>query len=183
MGKIEMTETLSVDAGMMAAVDGCLPGRQIGDVFPAALICFASKPLALVPPDRASPVMHRKKDKSVHSVVALCLHHGQEITVFDFAVSAYCGRTHVSEDYQPGQLYRGDINLSFAPLTKFDVSIKRSGAPPLVYDWKIERIEAPEPSDGQWRDFSQIPRKRDLTSPIVLHCTALSDAPRHTLKP
>lgn len=180
-----MAEPLAIEVGLMAVEQGIYWGGRVGTVFPSAMFYSTPTPLTLIAPDRAGSPMYRHKSEADYSVVAHCSHHGPEVVVLDFGMRACTQAFSPWADYQQGALYRGEVRLSFAPIFGFYEFVEHSAAPPLVYDWRVERIEIPEmePSGIRWREVQEPPRQHNRPDLFILHCTALSDTPRRTLNP
>ena len=92
----------------------------------------------------------------------------------------------------PPKRFEGEIWLGVDPFPYFEKRSSESGAPPLIFDWHIRRIEvetAPrilrdnlwvyDPAHLQLKDVEDTREGEDF----VLHCELLTTPPRHTLAP
>jgi hypothetical protein len=92
----------------------------------------------------------------------------------------------------PGDRYGGEICLGVDPFFYFETLAQSEGAPALIYDWRIEKVEmqmAPfikarpnhferDPDNWSWREIDQTNASEDDGGHALyrLHC-ARSDAP------
>lgn len=128
-----------------------------------------------------------------YSVVARTVFVGSEWWAIDFGVPAYTGNTP-PKDIALGGVWQGRIGLGIDYFDYFERLAFNSGAPPLIYDWRIDKIEmqtAPfiekdkvlqrDPQKLGWREIQKTDAWQDdgSSASYLLHCTRVSDEPRH----
>jgi hypothetical protein len=122
-----------------------------------------------------------------YAVTGRTIHLSSGWAVIDVGVPAY------RELYSlppPPTRFQGVIWLGVDPFFYFESRAKESGAPPLIFDWRIHRIQvetAPrilqddlwiyDPARLKLEDVGDTREGEDF----VLHCQLLAAPPRHTL--
>jgi len=98
--------------------------------------------------------------------------------VVDFGIPAYARVWPEAPKHEPGTVFEGQVHLAMDPGDYcWDFSLYPS-APPLVFDWRIVRIEAVAKT-GVAREFSKVPAFAD-DEECIIHCVRLAEEPRRS---
>lgn len=116
----------------------------------------------------------------------------------DFGLPAYCCFTEQPpQGFKIGQWVEGEVNLCIDHYYYFEFLARRQQVPAMIFDWKINRIEAytgpraklvngqvirPALSEKTWRDITETDAHAgNGTDGYILHCSRISSTPRRTL--
>jgi hypothetical protein len=99
--------------------------------------------------------------------------------------------------FRPGDCVRGEISFAIDPFFYFERLARQDGAPALIYDWTITKIEmqtAPrietkpkyferDPLLLGWREIEKTDawQDDDRSAEYLLHCRCAQASPRHRL--
>jgi len=174
--------------------DGNYADFRVGETRAFALEFYAAQPLARTQrQDRSLQI----RGDAQFSVVATSLYRAEDWWALDFGTLAYSDRP-APVDHKAGDMFQGDIYLGVDPFFYFEDLSKRPDSPPLIFDWRIVRIEmqtAPfierdgmqvrDPDKIGWREIDRTNAWSDDngSAEYILHCTCLNDKPRRTLRP
>lgn len=193
----ESPRTLSI--GLLAWIiqDGNYGDFRRGDVRAFALTFYAANPLTPVPFAPGLAASLRSIGGDAYRVIGRDVHDGGDWQVIDVGVLAYCDHGP-PRDIPAGAPFKGELVLGVDPFPYFERLSKREGAPALIYDWRIERIDiqtAPfinrngvlirDPERLGWREVRRTDAWGDNGghAEYLLHCERLGDEPRRTLRP
>lgn len=174
--------------------DGNYGEFAVGDVSAFALEFLVQEPLKRA--FGGKPSLQYLGD-SKFSVIARVLYRSLDWWALDFGYLAY-SELPGAADLKTGEMVQGCIWLGIDPFSYFERLSVQPDCPPLIFDWRIERIEmlAPphmerngarggKPGDLVWRDIERTDAwsadHRDTE--YVLHCKRLEKPPRRTLEP
>lgn len=173
--------------------DGNYDDFSVGDVRAFALEFYAAKPLTLVNSGRRTA---QHLGNGEFEVVARSVYPAHDWWVLDFGLPAYTNMPPTTE-HKAGKLFQGNISLGVDPFFYFENLALRPSSPPLIFDWRIERIEMQTAPlierDGIWvRDdenlrSQEVRRTGERRSAggyveYLLHCALVGDQPRRTLR-
>lgn len=187
-----LLDRLPVHLSPWIIADGNYDDFSVGDVRPFALEFYAAKPLTLV---RNGVLSAKHLGNGEFAVIARSVYLAHDWWVLDFGLPAYTNTPPVME-HKPGKLFQGNISFGVDPFFYFEDLAKRPNSPPLIFDWRIERIElqtAPhveregilvrDDKNLRSEDVSRTGEKSDLGSvDYLLHCALQGDQPRRTLR-
>jgi hypothetical protein len=118
--------------------DGNYPGIARGMDTAFALEFQALSPLNLLKPDRQPGLRHTGSGH--YEGAGRVLHVAEEWWVIDFSVRAF-QQASPPAGARAGDVLGGAIRLSVDPHFYFAKLSKEPGAPALIYDWRVEKIE------------------------------------------
>jgi hypothetical protein len=123
-----------------------------------------------------------------YRVAGRTIHRADDWCVVDIGVLAF--RDLMGEAPPPKQ-FTGELRLGVDPFFYFEGLGRREGAPALIYDWRIHKIEvetAPRVlRDGMWmydptdRRPKEVPSTAGEGDTYLLHCERLQTPPRNQL--
>lgn len=196
-----MREVLPIFLPPWVIQDGNYGDFKVGDEYAFALEFHALVRLKATPmaPKKGAYLTYR--GNAQYDVVgAERLHAGDNWWVADFGVPAYTLGSCVDSSESPMWL-SGKIVLEVDPFPYFERLSKLPSAPPLIFDWRIERIERRASLDGKKSpsfhvsqvynagasnsDWHAVTATTAWDDPLgidyLLHCKKISAEPRHTL--
>lgn len=186
MGTTSAT-TLQLGMGGWIISDGNYTDFRIGEVRSFAIEYHNQEVL------RPLPVFHAKRSHRLveacrYAVTGKTIHLADRWVAIDIGVAAYSERRSPSPP--PPERFEGEIWLGIDPFPYFERYANERGAPPLIYDWQIHRIQvetAPrilqdgmsiyDPERLRLEDVEDTRKGEDF----VLHCELLPAPPRWTL--
>lgn len=187
-----VTQTLSVGLSPWIIGEGNYADFIVGEHRAFAVEFYAPQNLRRVRSGRRSFV-HR--ERCHYTIVGRPTLVASDWWVIDFGVPVFTN-TAPPVDYRVGDLLSGDVCLGVDPFFYFVDLAKRRDAPPLIFDWRIDRIEMEtgpfiESGAGPVRDAGRAvqqdvdrtgrPQHEDGAPEYTLHCTRLSDKGRHRI--
>jgi hypothetical protein len=192
-----MTGPIAIGLSSWIIQDGNYGDFAAGEERAFALEFYASKPLVRVEPGDNSVPNYVHTGNAEYSVTGRCVHIEADWWVLDFGMLAY---TH----YPPpttcasGDLVQGSIHLGIDPFFYFEDLSRRPGAPPLIFDWTVRRIEIQtasliqatgrvyerDPTRLGWREITETNAWKDDGghAEYILHGIVRS-GPRNRLQP
>ncbi len=147
-----------------------------------ALEFFASPPLeAFEPPSALFPSLTYIGD-AIHEVVAHVVHVAEDWWVVDVGFLAFREEAPPA-NVRRGNWLRGKAYIGIDPFFYFERLVHQPGAPALIYDWKIEKIDiqtAPwievrprtferDPAKLGWKEIDRTNAWED-DGEYILHC-------------
>jgi hypothetical protein len=191
-----MTEALPIGLSSWIVQDGNYPDFKIGQECAFALEFYAMEPLTSVSGEPLPEPRHIYKGNAQFEVVGRNIYAGNEWWAMDFGIPAYTNHARTNS-HEIGALLDGSVYLGVDHFDYFERLSRIPTAPPLIFDWRVERIElqtAPfikqddrmlirDPEKIGWRDLVETSAWEDDGghSEYILHCTRLSEQPRHSL--
>jgi hypothetical protein len=183
-------ELLQVGLSSWIIADGNYRDFSVDDVRSFALEYYNEHELR----PATSSISHRHLGDAHYAVAGRRAHLGglsQHLTptwcVIDFDVLAY---RELHSFPVPPECFSGEIYLGVDPFSYFERLSCEADAPPLIYNWRIHRIEV-ETAPRVLKDGFMIydPDKRKLADvqdtrrgeDFVLHCERLADPPQKQL--
>lgn len=116
---------------------------------------------------------------AMYSAIGRSRYSDRGFWVIDFGVPAFGRLWGEAPKYKSGKLLEGTIHLAMDN-GDYDGALSRyPSSPPLVFDWRIERIEVHEPQANEPRELLRVPKYLDSDhDECIIHCVRLSDEPR-----
>jgi hypothetical protein len=185
-----VTELLQVGLSSWIVADGNYKDFSAGDVRSFALEYYNEDELR----PATIPSSHRHLADARHAVSGRRVHLGgllEHLTptwcVIDVGVLAY---RELGSLTAPPDSFSGEVYLGVDPFFYFERLAREADAPPLIYNWRIHRIEvetAPrvlkngmmiyDPDKRKLADVQDTRRGEDF----ILHCERLADPPQRQL--
>jgi hypothetical protein len=196
-----MGEALKVGLLSWIIQDGNYPEFRQGQTCAFALQWSALEPLAFVDPAAPLDRALTWRRENAYAVVADiefigAFSGGSEWCVLDAGVRLY-NPTQPPGDWKVGRTVQGAVELSIDPFLYVETLAKTPRAPPLIYDWSIDRIELEttpwiETPGGvpqrdrartRWRDVAETDAWNDDEgrANYLITCTRLGPQRRKTL--
>lgn len=188
-----LTDHVPIHLSPWIIADGNYADFSVGDLRGFALEFYATQPLT---PARRGRCSAQHLGNGEFAVVARSVYSAHDWWVLDFGLPAYTS-TPPDTEHKPSQLFEGNISLGVDPFFYFESLSKRPSSPPLIFDWRIDRIElqtAPyiEREGILVRDEKNL-RSQDVqrtgehsgcvgSIEYLLHCTLEGGQPRRTLR-
>jgi hypothetical protein len=182
------TTMLQVGLNSWIIADGNYAHFKVGDVCSFALEYYNENELCPLPKSH-NRRSYKPIERCRYAVTGRTIHLTPEWAAIDVGVPAY---RELYSFPPPPKRFEGEIWLGVDPFFYFERRSRESGAPPLIFDWRIHRIEvetAPrvlqdnlwiyDPARLQLKDVEDTRDGEDF----VLHCELLSSPPRRTLAP
>lgn len=185
-----MTDLFQVGLSSWIVDDGNYKTFSIGDVRSFALEYFNEEDLQ----STTTPCSHRHIGNARHIVSGKRVHLGGLQTnltstwvVIDIGVLAY---RELYSYPPPPDSFSGELYIGVDPFFYFENLANQADAPPLIYDWRIHRIEvetAPRILQDGILIYDPDKRKRadvqdtNYGDDFVLHCERLASAPTKRL--
>ncbi len=180
--------TIQVGLNSWIIADGNYVDFRVGEMRSFALEYYNEHELRPLPKSRDRR-RHKLLERSRYAVTGRTVHLTPEWAVIDVGMPAY---RELYSFPSPPKRFEGEIWLGVDPFPYFERRSSESGAPPLIFDWHIRRIEvetAPrilqdnlwvyDPAQLQLKDVEDTRDGEDF----VLHCELIATPPRHTLAP
>jgi hypothetical protein len=157
----------------------------------ALQVCAPDTPpsLSLISSSERSPL---------YDVAGRIVHVGGDWWVVDFGILAFQETKRMRTDIRQGGCVRGQISFGVDPFFYFERLARQDGAPALIYDWTVAKIEmqtAPRietkpkyfERDARllgWREIEKTDawEDDDGSAEYVLHCSRIGGPPRHSLR-
>ena len=166
--------------------DGNYDHFRVGEVRSFALEYYNEEELRTLAKSRATrSLVHL--DGSRYAVTGRLLHLTSEWVAIDVGVPAF---REIYSFPPPPRRFEGTVWLHVDPFFYFERRAREHGAPPLILDWRIHRIEvetAPrilrdglmiyDPDRLHQKDVEDTRQGEDF----VLHCEMIPSKPRHSL--
>ena len=179
-------ELLQIGINSWIIADGNYADFTVGEIRSFALEYYSEVELRSLPKSRAGR-SYKPHGRAHYAVEGRTIHQASRWSAIDVGFLAY--RQYPSP---PPRRFEGEIWVGVDPFFYFETLSLQRGAPPLIFDWSIHRIEvetAPRISqNNMWiydpaqlclKDVEDTRRGEDF----VLHCERLSAEPRHRLNP
>jgi hypothetical protein len=188
MSAVHSPQILQVGLNSWIIADGNYDDFRVGEVRSFALEYYAENDLLPLSKSRATRSLARL-DGSHYAVTGRTLHVAPEWVVIDVGVPAYRELYSVPP---PPKRFEGTVWLGVDPFFYFERLARQPGAPALIFDWRILRIEvetAPRIlKDGMWIYDPERLKRKDVEDTrdgedFVLHCELMPGKPRHSLAP
>lgn len=186
MSAAEPPLMLQVGLNSWIIADGNYADFRVGEVRSFALEYYNEDELRSLPKSRATRNLSRL-DGARYAVTGRTLHLTSEWAAIDVGVPAY---RELYSFPAPPKRFEGTVWLGVDPFFYFERRAREPGAPALIFDWRIARIEvetAPrilkegmmiyDPARLQLEDVEDTREGEDF----VLHCELMPGPPRHTL--
>lgn len=193
-----MDATLRIGLSSWVIQDGNYADFEQGQTAAFALEFFAPEPLAAVSPDTPLERSLTYRRGNAYDLVADVAFIGRHWCVLDAGYRLFSG-IDAPGDWTLGLTVRGAVEVSVDPFFYFEDFSKAPRAPPLIYDWRIDRIELEttpwvraseavphrDRSRPSWRDIPRTDAWNDDGghAEYLLTCTLLDNQRRRTLKP
>lgn len=195
-----MGETLKIGLLSWIIQDGNYPDFRQGEAGAFALQWTALEPLAFVSPDAPMDRALAWRRENAYAAVADIEFIGEFASgsawcVLDAGVRSYSPIAPPG-DWKVGRTVRGLVELTIDPFLYLETLGQTPRAPPLIYDWRIERIElettpwietaggVPQRDRGRasWRDVARTDAWSDDEgrASYLLTCTRLGPQRRKT---
>jgi hypothetical protein len=191
-----MVRALPIGLDSSIIQDGNYADFKVGQVRAFALEFCALEPLMIVSDERAVVPSYINETGAHFSIVGKSTYTAVDWWVVDFGMLAYTPYPSTTP-HKTGALFEGGVYLGIDHFDYFERLSKSENAPALIFDWKVERIQmqtAPfiergdrmrirDPEKIGWCDVSQTNAWEDdkESAEYILHCTRLTDVPRHAL--
>lgn len=188
MTAAQLPLVLQVGLNSWIIADGNYDSFRVGETRSFALEYYHEADLRSIPKSRATRGF-APLGGARYSITRRTLHIGRDWAAIDVGLPVY------RELYSlppPPKRFEGVIGLSVDPFFYFKRHAHEHGAPPLIFDWRINRIEVETAPrilrGGLWiYDPARLRLKavedtRDGED-FLLHCELVSDQPRHSLAP
>ena len=175
-----MTELLEVGVSSWIIADGNYSHFSVGDVRSFALEYFHEGQLG----PSTAPASHRHLGDARHAVIGRRVHLAPTWCAVDIGVLAY---RLLNSFPPPPPSFSGELYLNVDSFFYFETLAHDTDAPPLIYDWRIHRIEvetAPRILEDGLMIYDPDKRKRvgvqdtKAGEDFILHCERLQVAPQ-----
>jgi hypothetical protein len=177
-----MTDLLVVGLSSWIIMDGNYRNFSRGADAAFALEFYASTPLEQFEPESAQIPVLRHTGSALYEIQGQVAHLADDWWVIDAGILIYREERPPANGRQGGWL-RGNIWIGIDPFFYFERLAHQPGAPALIYDWKIVRIEvqtAPlietrprvmerDPTRLGWREIAATEAWHD-EGDYLLHC-------------
>lgn len=134
-----MNEPLAVGLASWIIQDGNYRDFACGDCRSFALEFYSRKGLERVPPGDRIPRLI-DKGGAIYEAMGEVVHIAEEWWVVDVGVLIFRQEKRTLP-IEKGDWVSGDIYIGVDPYFYFETLAAKPGAPFLIYDWKVERIE------------------------------------------
>ncbi|MGJ4913862.1 hypothetical protein ACQR10_02030 [Bradyrhizobium sp. HKCCYLRH2060] len=187
--RIVMADHLVVGLSAWIIQDGNYGDFTRGDRTAFALEFWAQPPLTRVEPRDEIIASMAHRGSAIYEVVARVVHVAEDWWAIDVGVLVY-QYSRPPDSAQPGAWLRGNVFIGIDPFLYFEDCGRRPGAPALVYEWSIDKIEietAPfvevsprrferDASQLGWREVAATTAWEDDSGmgDYLLHCTLLA---------
>jgi hypothetical protein len=177
---------LQVGLNSWIIADGKYHDFRVGEIRSFALEYSHEGDLHSLSKSRAAHSFARL-DGARYAVTGRTLHLGLEWAVIDVGVPAY---RELYSFPPPPKRFEGTVSLGVDPFFYFERRAREPGAPPLILDWRIHRIEVETAPrilrDGMMTYDPERLHSKDVEDTregedFVLHCELLPSEPRHSL--
>jgi|SRR6185437_10849242 len=180
-----MTDTLIVGLDSWIIEDGNYPEFSRDAEFAFALELYASSPLKAVEP-ASQPVPSLTHVGGAHyEVLGQVVYVADDWWVVDIGVLTF-REERLPTELRQGSWLRGKIFIGIDPFFYFERLAHQPGAPPLIYDWKIEKIEEQtsplievrprvmtrDPNQLGWKEVDKTNAREDAGE-YLLHCSRM----------
>jgi hypothetical protein len=134
---------------------------------------------------------------TLYNATGRVVHVADDWWVVDFGLLAFREDKSSTHRFRPGDCVRGEISFGIDPFFYFERLARLDGAPALIYDWTITKIEmqtAPrietkpkyferDPQLLGWREIEKTDawQDDDRSAEYLLHCRRAQASPRHRL--
>jgi hypothetical protein len=134
----------------------------------------------------------------LYDVTGTIVHVAADWWVVDFGILAFREDKSTKHKFRQGDCVRGQISFGIDPFFYFERLARRDGAPALIYDWTITKIEmqtAPrietkpkyferDPRLLGWREIEKTDawQDDDGSAEYLLHCRRSEASPRQRLR-
>ena len=186
MADNHLSSMLQVGLNSWIIADGNYADFKVGEVRSFALEYYNAEELSSLPKSRATRSF-RRLDSSRYAVTGRTLHRTSEWAAIDVGVPAY---RELYSFPSPPRRFEGVIWLGVDPFHYFRTRSRELGAPPLIFDWRIDRIEVEtgprilkdglmiyDPAHLHLKNVEDTREGEDF----VLHCELLPNEPRRSL--
>ncbi len=177
-----MTDTLIVGLAGWIIEDGNYRQFARGAEVAFALELYTSSPLNEVEPDPKLTPSLTHVGNAHYEVLGQVVYVADDWWVFDVGVLAF-QEGKPPTNLQQGCWLRGEIFIGIDPFFYFERLAHQPGAPALIYDWKIEKIEvqtsplievrprvmARDPNQLGWKEIIETNTRADAGE-YLLHC-------------
>lgn len=198
---IEQTGSLRIGLDSWIIQDGNYGEFTCGDICAFALEYSEVVPLEPrhrdAPSERSLSWLH----DCTYSVKADVIYASEGLRVIDAGLGLYRERpilpgVSYASDVSVGQRVRGDIYIGIDHFAYFERLSKLPGAPPLIHDWRVQKIELEttpwispsgypmrDPSRRSWQEVrtTHSSKDDDGRASYILTCQCLSE-PRRTIR-
>jgi hypothetical protein len=177
-----MTDTLIVGLYSWIIQDGNYAEFSRDAEVAFALEMHAPSPLKAVDPDFQPVPSLRHVGGAHYEAVGQAVYVADDWWVFDIGVLTF-REERPPVDLCQGNWLRGEIFIGIDPFYYFERLAHQAGAPALIYDWKIEKIEeqtsplievrprvmARDPNRLGWKEIAETNSREDAGE-YLLHC-------------
>lgn len=191
-----METDLAIGLSAWIIQDGNYEDFAQGDHAAFALEFFAPSKLSVFTPGQEPAVSLSNLGEANYEAIGKVGHVERRWWVVDFGVLAFREESPPLRA-APGDWVRGDIYLGIDPFFYFERLSKIRGAPALIYDWRIKKIEIQtgpfieaqlrvkyrDPNQVGWKEITKTDAWEDDGghAEYVLTCECLNHSPRKTL--
>jgi hypothetical protein len=138
-----MNDTLKIGLPAWVIQDGNYPDFHQGQAAAFALEFYIEKPLAVVSEDQPLDRAITHQGENFHEVVADVVFIGKRWCVLDAGIRLYSG-VEAPAGWRVGMTVRGRVEIAIDSFAYVETFAKVPKAPPLIYDWTVDRIELDE---------------------------------------
>lgn len=176
-GGAETNNLLAISLEPYMTLSGAHCAFRVGEELSFALAFSSSTPLE---PQKRGRRGLTHLGGAMYSALGRSRYSDLGYWVDDFGVPALQKFRGEAPKCKSGKLLAGTIHLAMdSGDYDYDFSLYPN-SPPLVFDWRIERIELLEAQTNTLRELMRVPSSLDSADDeCVIYCTRLSEQPRH----